>query len=159
MRKAFLNQGGREAKGQKGKALLSLPPPEAVGPGDAEVAVDQIQKHQVKAPLTVKEGEGEVGEASPLLQGDQVQDHQEPGFGAPSPSGPVQGLLGFLPSEADEGTGGPGVAVQEAGEGGGGFGPGVLGSGLAVASKQEEEQGFQGSLEVEGWQEGQDAGE
>ncbi len=48
---------------------------------------------------------------------------------------------------------------QEAGEGGGGFGPGVLGSGLAVASEQEEEQGFQGSLEVGGWQEGQDAGE
>lgn len=60
-----------------------------------------------------------MGEAAPLLQGDQVQDHQEAGLGALSPPGPVQGFLGLLADQADEGAGGPGVAVEEAGEGGG----------------------------------------
>ncbi|BFH79483.1 hypothetical protein TthTF24_21310 (plasmid) [Thermus thermophilus] len=110
----------------------------------------------MEAPLAVKEGEGEVGEVAPLFQGDQVQDHQEAGLGALSPPGPVQGFLGLLAGQADEGAGGPGVAVEEAGEGGGGLGLAVLGSSLAVTGEEKEQQGLQGFPQVGGWHEGQD---
>ena len=43
--------------------------------------------------------------------------------------------------QADEGAGGPGVAVEEAGEGGGGLGLAVLGSSLAVAVEEGQPQG------------------
>ena len=97
----------------------------------------------------------ERGRAS-LSQGDQVQYYQETGLGALSPPGPIQGLLGLLADQADEGAGGPGVAVEEAGEGGGGHGLAVLGSGLAVAVEEEQKQGLEGFLEVGAWQLGQE---
>jgi len=71
----------------------------------------------------------------------------------------VQGFLGLFAGQADEGTGGPGVAVEEAGEGGGGFGLAVLGSGFAVASEEEVEKRLEGLTEVGGWQEGQEGAE
>ncbi|BDG30096.1 hypothetical protein TthSNM76_23060 (plasmid) [Thermus thermophilus] len=36
----------------------------------------------MEAPLAVKKGEGQGLETAPLLQSDQVQDHQETGLGA-----------------------------------------------------------------------------
>ena len=68
----------------------------------------------------------------------------------------MQGFFSFLPSQADEGAGGPGVAIQEAGEGGGGLGLAALGPGLAMAWEEQEAQGFEGIPQVGAWQEGQD---
>ena len=67
---------------------------------------------------------------------------------ASSSPGQVQGCFRFLPGQADEGAGGPGVAIQEAGEGGG--------PGLAMALEEQEERGFEGIPRVGAWQEGQD---
>jgi hypothetical protein len=68
----------------------------------------------------------------------------------------VRGCFRFLPGQADEGAGGPGVAIQEAGEGGGGLGLAALGPGLAMAWEEQEAQGFEGIPQVGAWQEGQD---
>ncbi len=113
----------------------------------------------MQTPLSVEEGEGQGAESSSLLQGDQIQDHQQPGLGPPSGSSPNQGFLGLFAGQADEGTGGPGVLVQEAGESGGGFGLAVLGSGFAVTGEKEEQQGLEGRPEVGGWHEGQEGAE
>lgn len=62
--------------------------------------------------------------------------------------------MSLLANQADEGTGGPGVAVEEAGEGGGGPDLAVPGPGLAMAV--EEEQGLEEVLKVGTWQKGQE---
>uniref|UniRef100_A0A7C5RDL4 Transposase IS110-like N-terminal domain-containing protein n=1 Tax=Thermus caliditerrae TaxID=1330700 RepID=A0A7C5RDL4_9DEIN len=99
-------------EGQKEKALLPLPPPHPVGPRDTQVPQVQVEHHQVEPPLAVEKGEGQGGEEPRLLQGHQVQDQEEPGLGPPPRPGPVEGFLGLLASQADEGAGGPGVAVE-----------------------------------------------
>jgi hypothetical protein len=57
----------------------------------------------------------------------------------------------LLPTdEADEGSGGPGIAVEEAGEGGGELGGAVLGPGFAVALEEKEEESFEGCISLRG---------
>ena len=48
-------QRGQEAQGQEGEAFLPLAPPSTVGPGDAEVSVDEVKDDEVEAPLAVSQ--------------------------------------------------------------------------------------------------------
>ena len=60
----------------------------------------------------------------------------------------MQGCFSFLPGQADEGAGGPGVAIQEAGD--------LVWLCWGLALKEQEAQGFEEIPQVGAWQEGQD---
>ncbi len=84
--------------------------------------MDEGKDHGVEPPLAVKGGEGQGPEAASLLQGDQVQDHQEAGLGPFFP-GPVP-LAVVLEKQEEQGFEGfPEVLAKGPGWPGGGTGP------------------------------------